>query len=714
MSAFVLAIFLSAFLLFQVQPIIARYILPWYGGAPSVWTTCMLFFQVGLLVGYGYAHLLVTAFRRKKRWQVGVHLALLAASCLVLPVTPSEALKPAGDAAAPVAGILALLLSSVGLPYVLISASGPLLQHWFAGAMPGRSPYRLYAVSNAGSLLALLSYPVLFEPAFQLGQQTLLWSGAFAGYIFLAAFCGWLFLKKSRKPGSAVGGESAEEDGEAERPPGVDRILWVALAACGSVLLLSTTNQMCQDVAAVPFLWVLPLSLYLVTFIISFDHARWYYRPVWVPLAAILVGIEVYLLRLDFANTDWHLGWQIATYSLSMFACCMVCHGEMVRLKPDPAHLTSFYLAVALGGALGGAFVSLLAPHLFNGYWELHVGLLITAALAAVCVIRDSRRARFRYALPVGIGVALAAIVVLAVNLIKHVEVALDGATVSSRSFFGVLRVYESGDTEEGRYRSLYHGRINHGLQFVDEASRDWPLTYYTEGSGPGVAFSHLRKLRKTGDGASAPLKVGVIGLGVGTLAAWAEKGDAFRFYEINPGVETLARSQFTYLEDCAGDVSVVLGDARINLEKECASGENPRFDLLFVDAFSGDSIPVHLLTTEAFELYFKSLAPNGVLMVHITNIHLDLSDLVQVAARDFGRKAARIEYNPDEWYENYSDWVMVTDDVPLLLSVEAGEVLQLLQSAETGEGASPWWTSEPKEIRWTDDYSNLLQVIIW
>ena len=361
MLAFVIAIFLSAFLLFQVQPIIARYILPWYGGSPAVWTTCMLFFQVGLLAGYSYAHLLVSRFRNRPGWQVGIHVGLLALSIVVLPITPDESLRPTDAGVSPISGILKLLFFTVGLPYVVIAASGPLLQHWFGALAKGGSPYRLYAVSNCGSLLGLLTYPLVFEPTLGLSQQTRLWSGGYGVYLLLAGVCAWSFIRARRAPVAAVVPESSEPE-IPKAGSGLDRVLWVVLAACGSLLLLATTNLMCQDVAVVPFLWVLPLSLYLLTFIIAFDHARWYFRPFWIPLAVLSIGALAMILNWDFDGPDVHIVLQIGICALAMFSACMICHGEMVRLKPDPYYLTSFYLAVSLGGAVGGLFVSLIAP----------------------------------------------------------------------------------------------------------------------------------------------------------------------------------------------------------------------------------------------------------------------------------------------------------------------------------------------------------------
>ncbi|MEM9479433.1 MAG: fused MFS/spermidine synthase [Verrucomicrobiota bacterium] len=695
MPAFLLAIFLSAFLLFQVQPIIARYILPWYGGSPAVWTTCMLFFQVGLLTGYTYAHLLVSWLRERPKWQVGIHLGLLLVSFILLPITPPESLKPTGVESSPVGGILFLLAVTVGLPYVVISASGPLLQHWFGTVAEGKSPYRLYAISNIGSLLGLLTYPVLFEPNLRLAEQTGLWSGGYVVYGVFAAACAWMFLRSAQKKAES------EVVGNGEIPPRapwIDRCLWISLAACGSLLLLAATNQMCQDVAVVPFLWVLPLSLYLLTFVIAFDAERWYFRPFWVPFAALSIGTVVYLLNQDHANEEMHLSRQVAIYACAVFSGCMICHGEMVRLKPHPRYLTGFYLAVSLGGALGGAFVSLAAPRIFDGYWEFHFGLVAVALLGGACVLRAIISGVKRWMAPQVIVFAslwLVSIATMTHFLLKHREVADDMSIHATRGFYGVLRVYETEKDTVDHMREMYHGRINHGRQFLHPDYRWWPISYYTEESGPGTFFEWHPDGEK-------PKEFGVIGLGIGTLATYANPGDTVRMYEINSQVEDIARDYFTYLEDCPGDVSVVLGDARIVLEHELARGDNQQFDALFVDAFSGDSIPIHLLTKEAFELYFEHLKEDGVLAVHITNLHLDLSAPVRTIAESLGKETMQIIADPDYWYAYYSRWVFISDNKEVL-------------DAIGGSGRStPWDSEEFERIHWADDYCNLLQVINW
>lgn len=684
MPAFIFTIFLSAFLLFQVQPIIARYILPWFGGSPAVWTTCMLFFQVGLLAGYSYVHLLVSKLRERPKIQIAVHLGLLAVSLLMLPVTPSESFKPTADSD-PTLGVLQLLAATVGLPYIVISASGPLLQHWFSEALPGKSPYRLYAVSNFGSLLGLLSYPFVFQPAFGLTTQTVLWSIGYGGYAAAAGACAWFFLRK-RQPSAAPCPTTDKNVYPTESPSWRHRFLWIAFAACGSLILLAGTNQMTQDVSVTPIFWVLPLALYLITLIIAFDHSRWYRRAVWIPLAIVSVAALVVLLNLE-GKLPVHLTIQIAIYLATIFTVCMVCHGEMVKLKPAPRFLTSFYLSVSLGGALGGVLVSLVAPAIFNGYWELHAGLVLTLILVAANLGPKRRILSF------------ALFLLLTAFLGRHIFLQINGSIDARRNFYGVLRVYEHYVGEPDHQKELYHGRIDHGHQFLTDPFNRIPSSYFGKHSGAGVFFRmHPNRASQN----PKPMKIGVLGLGIGTLANYAQPGDEVRFYEINPDVEVLARKHFLYLEHCQGKVDVVLGDGRTELERELQRGEPQQFDVLFLDAFSGDSIPIHLLTREAFAIYEKHLKPGGHIVAQITNLHVDLSDPLRILAEDLGKEIIQIEAPPREAWEFYSRWVVIGDDRTVIDRIQAAGYV------------TKWERNEPKMVRWTDDYSNLLEVMYW
>ena len=693
---YALAIFLSAFLLFQVEPIIARYILPWFGGTPAVWTTCMLFFQVFLLAGYAYAHLL--ARHLSPRHQALVHLSLVVCSLVFLPITPGEALKPDGSEN-PMLAIIGLLVVTIGGPFLLVSASGPLLQHWFNRIHPTVSPYRLYALSNLGSLLGLVSYPFFIEPKLGLNTQTVFWS---AGYGLYAVMCAWGAIPLFRLA-TQSGSSETPENPATKKPSLSESFLILALAACGSVVLLASTNQICRDIAVIPFLWVIPLSLYLISFILCFDHPRWYNRRVWVPVLLTALAAVVYLLLQDYGEMELNVYAQIAIYSAALFACCMVCHGELVRLKPSASYLTSFYLMVALGGALGGVFVNLVAPVLFKGYWEFHLGLVATMVLLGICLYRASDLHRSPLVLWSGSILWVGGIAALAGFLGLHIQEQQESNILTTRNFYGVLRVKETDSGTEFATRFLYHGRISHGRQFLIPRMQSYPTAYYGPFSGISLAIGRhpLRlSLNKLEDGArQGGLHVGNIGLGVGTIAAFSKPGDTYRFYEINPDVDRIAKEYFTYLKDAKGLQQVILGDGRISLERELASNVRQQFDILTVDAFSGDGIPVHLLTREAFALYWEHLQPDGILALHITNRHFDLSPVVRALARELDKQALWIKDMSDrEKGNNYSEWILVTSNQTFLRDPFVNFRIQ------------PWPT--PREILWTDDYSNLFQVV--
>ena len=697
-APYAFAIFLSAFLLFQVEPIIARYILPWFGGTPAVWTTCMLFFQVFLLGGYAYAHLL--ASHLSPRYQALFHLSLVLCSLVFLPITPEDLWKPDGSEN-PMLAIVLLLLGTIGVPFLLVSASGPLLQHWFNRIHPTLSPYRLFALSNFGSLLGLVSYPFFVEPQLGLSAQTFLWS---AGYGLYAVLVAWsaitLFRFATRKDSSEKPGYLA---GAKLRLP--ERLLTLSLAACGSVVLLASTNQICRDIAVIPFLWVLPLSLYLISFILCFDHPRWYNRWVWIPVLMTSLAAVVHLLLQDYGAVEMNLYLQIAIYSTALFACCMVSHGELARLKPSGEYLTSFYLMIALGGALGGVFVNLVAPFLFKGYWEFHGGLVATVVLLGFCLFRKMEKVPSPLVLWSGRILWIGGIGALVGFLGLHIQEQQKSNILTKRNFYGVLRVNEVDRENEFATRFLYHGRITHGEQFLTPQLRSYPRAYYGPNSGISLAIRRHPEYfsvnnREEGAGKNG-VRVGNIGLGVGTISAYSRPGDTYRFYEINPDVGWIAREYFTYLQDAKGVQQVVLGDGRIALERELANNNRQQFDVLAVDAFSGDGIPIHLLTREAFALYWEHLRPGGILALHITNYHFDFSPVIRALARELGKQALWIRDKGDRQRGNYySDWVLVTSNQAFL------------KDPFVYSRIAPWPISKRKEILWTDDYSNLFGVV--
>ncbi|RIK73051.1 MAG: hypothetical protein DCC68_25490 [Planctomycetota bacterium] len=696
-ACYALAIFAGAFLVFQVQPVIGRAILPWFGGSPAVWTTCMLFFQVVLLAGYAYAHVLSRFLTAKL--QAVVHLALIVAALVALPILPDPSWKPAGGGD-PTLRILALLAAHVGLPYFLLSATGPLMQAWFSRAFAGRSPYRLYALSNIGSLLALLTYPIVVEPALTVREQTVAWS---LGFCFFALVGGYLAARLWRPemaapPAESNDAEQATAATSALAPPMFARRLsWLVLPALASVMLLATTNHVCQDVAVIPFLWVAPLALYLLSFILCFDSDRWYERRWWGSLAvASVLGIS---LMRQFNVTN-HLLLEIGVYFAALFAFSMICHGEMVRRRPAARYLTEFYLLCSAGGALGGVLVAIVCPLVFSSFVELHVGLILAYAIALVVLWSDeklrSRVGQTRIAVVGGL--------VLAVGLVAVARVQI--ATIqpnrlaAMRSFYGVVYVDEVDREDPLRHSlAMFHGRVAHGFQFLHPERRHWPAMYYGEQSGVGVAIGRFpgnASDAMSGGQSRNPMRVGIIGLGVGSIAAYAKPGDEYRFYEINPDVETLARRYFTYLSDCRGKVEVAIGDARRSMEDEPPQD----YDVLVLDAFSGDAIPTHLLTREAFALYERHLAPGGVIAAHISNRHVDLVPVLANAAREFAWQAVDVNAETDRSKGvTASQWVLLTSNARFL----ADPIVQ----ASTSRGGQ-YASVRP----WTDEYSNLVPLL--
>ncbi len=675
MIAYTSAVFLGAFLLFQVQPLIARYILPWYGGSPAVWSTCLLFFQVVLVLGYAYAHFVTERLERKQ--QVFVHGAVLLIALVVLPITPNATWKPAGGGD-PLFGITTLLAVSVGIPYLALAASAPLLQRWFVAIHPERSPYRLYALSNLGSLLGLWLYPFLLEPFFSLEMQTKIWSAFFALYVVVSGGCAWALTRAQD--------DAAEPSTEPDRDPH-PRYLWVLLPFAGSLLLLAGTNQICRDVAVVPLLWILPLSVYLLSFIVAFGNPRWYHRSFWIVAVVASFAGALYLLPFDFGGEGPHLVTQVALYVAAIFAGCMVCHGELVRTRPPARELTSFYVLVAIGGALGGVFVNFAARYWFKGYWEFHLALVLTWILLGWCVYRARQPVRSLSALWAG------ALVGLVIFLNAHIREELADAVDTRRSFYGVLRVYDVDVGGRDHLRGFYHGRIAHGEQFMNASRRREPTGYYGLNSGLGEAIKTQRRVSRD------RLRIGVIGLGTGTIVAHARKGEEVRYYEIDPDVVAVANEHFFYLADAHSEMTIVLGDARISLERELALDGSQGFDVLVVDAFSGGGIPTHLLTREAFDLYWGHLREGGVIVVNSSNVFMELGGIVRRQAEALGAQAVLVQHERNfRPGETRNKWVLVTKNATFLRAI--------------ARHVDPWLEEPLKSSLWTDDYSNLLEVI--
>jgi hypothetical protein len=674
MPLFAVTIFASAFLLFLVQPIVAKQILPWFGGTAAVWATCLVFFQTTLLLGYAYADVVV--HKLAPRTQALVHVVLLVASLAVLPIVPTDYWKPTGSEP-PIVLILGMLAFTIGLPYFLLSTTSPLLQAWFARKFPGRNPYRLFALSNLASLLALLGYPFMLEPWVPTRAQAIGWS---VGYAFFAALTAWVALK-SRAAVAAPALHASAPSAEDEPPTLARQVLWCTLAATGSVMLLAVSNHITQNVASVPLLWVVPLSIYLLTFILCFDGKGWYRRDLFLSVLSAALAVMAWSIADPSVTHDLTI--QLAVFAVGLFVACMFCHGELVRLKPAPAYLTRFYLMVSLGGAIGAALVGIAAPLVLPADFELN-GVLV---LCALLLFWQARRDPIVY--PSLATVAIASTFGCAIWAITNFY---DTTVVAKRNFYGVLRVQETGDEVNGKRRQLIHGNIMHGKQYLREDLKREATSYYSANSGIGRVIERMHPRKD-------PIKVGVIGLGTGTIAVYGAKGDTYRFYDVNPAVIEIARRDFTYLADSDATIELPLGDARLTLERELRDTGPQNFDVLAIDAFSSDAIPVHLITREAVELYLKHMKPDGVIAFHVTNRYLDLVPVVEGIAHELDLHTLWISDDGDLALANSSSWVLVAKD-PARLSDPK------LMEAATDIGARRDWRV------WTDDFNNLLQVL--
>jgi spermidine synthase len=700
---FVASVLASAFLIFNVQPMVGKHILPWFGGAPSVWMTCLAFYQTALFVGYAYAYFL--AARIPPRVQPAIHGLLFLASLAVLPVLPGPEWKP--DASSATLRILAMLSANVALPFVLLAATGPLLQVWFARALPGRSPYPLYAVSNLGSLLGLLSYPLLVEPNLGLSLQSRVWSSSFAATGLAMLACAAWAVRSDPSPSARPW-----------RAPrhGVQRgdvALWILFPASAVVMFMGVTNHLCLDIASVPFLWIVPLALYLVTLVLCFASERIYRRSVFVTLAVVslawLAAAAAFgpqgRLGLVFADSAFATA---VRYCAALFLGCMVAHGELHRLRPGPARLTAFYLCIAGGGALGGLFVGLLAPRIFDAYHELPLGIASCWVLALVAVCRA----------PTGVfagglrtaawaGVAVVTFGAAGVYAFRAVQ-AVPGTLAVERNFFGILRVIETPGTTP--FVVLRHGTTRHGLQYKSPALRQRPTSYYGQTTGIGLVLAERTRA------AAAPARIGVIGLGIGTLAAYGREQDQLVFYEIDSQVVRIARDSgaFSYLADSPAEIEIVTGDARLSLEAELERDGGREFDVLVVDAFTSDSVPMHLLTAEAFRTYAAHLAEEGVLAVHVSNRYFDLTAPVARLGREVGLDAfVVVNQGAPQRLAEAARWVVLARD-PDYLEILAAKAARFANRA--GRPLMYAFRLAPEVVAaaplWTDDFSNVLTLM--
>jgi hypothetical protein len=757
-------IFLSAFLLFQVQLIIGKYLLPMFGGAPSTWITCILCFQLLLLAGYCYSHLL--SARLQLRGQGTAHAVSLLAALLLLaivwlqwptPLTPGADWKPQSSDS-PVWKISQLLAVTVAVPFFVLSTTGPLFQNWFARIEAGRSPYRLYALSNTGSLLGLLSYPFLFEWLFTLKHQAQLWSTAYVAFAVISLVLAWRVRARSRTANTEsttsanLPDAELSKSAEAPSPSRSHRLLWVTLSACSSAMLLATTNLLCQDLTSLPLLWVLPLSLYLLSFILTFDNKHWYHRIVSWPIFFVAIGLSLRPKALGFHGETPDTLLQMALYCFALFAVCMVCHGELARSKPAPRYLTSFYLLIGTGGAIGGLFVVLLAPVLFSGFWEFRVALLACGALLYAAFRLQDRGDRFdniswtsatailfTFLVPHVAGLlppsrwssflakeyfsgAVAASVLAIYYLLQkrskpapqftpfarapwpalslvllglfgvftYVYIDRAGRSVlyRERNFFGVKYVLDLSTTVD-----LMSGSTIHGVEVKDRASQKLPTMYFRRDSGIGLLIANFPR----GVSGTESLRIGVIGLGIGTLAAYGHPADYFHFYEIDPALLPLSLAPhpyFHFLKNTTAAFDITMGDARLSLEREAARGALQQFNVLAVDAFSSDAVPVHLLTREAMDLYLRHLrTDNGVLAFHVSSRFVDLAPVIVGLTDAYALHTVQVG-------DKYSLWILASQNPEML---RLGPL----------EGRIAPVALKRKPLLWTDDYSNVEAVLI-
>jgi hypothetical protein len=677
---YALVIFVSAFLIFLVQPLIAKQILPWFGGSAALWGTCLLFFQTALLAGYAYADALNRWLSLKR--QVILHSGLLIAAAITMPIIASPAWRPEGSEE-PIGRILGLLAATIGLPYFLLATTTPLIGAWYWRRHRASAPYRLFALSNFASLLALLGFPFLIEPWLGTRETAWVWSGLFVVFALLCIALGReTLLRAQTNQHASAHSESAQAPNFSESAPSTIRLdrwlLWVALSGIGSAMLLGISSHLTQNISSAPLLWVIPLALYLITFIISFDHPRWYVRPLFLLLAGVLLPTMAWL------SDSLNLKIVTPIYACGLFVTCMVCHGELARLKPHPAKLTAFYLSISIGGALGSLAMAVIAPIVFSGYFELYAALIAAAITSLFLTIGQPPLMR-RVARGIGLCV-VAAVGLLSWQGVRDYTV---GVRFMERDFYGVVRTRDSSNGSE--FRSMIHGAISHGGQLLGEDLRMSPSSYFGPTSGYGRLFASL---------SDEPKRVGVIGLGAGALAVYAKPGDHWVFYEISQAVVRAAEQEFTFLRGMKGTHEIIIGDGRLALDRE-----PPRqFDVLAIDAFSGDSIPSHLITKEAMEIYMKHLKPNGVIVFQATNRFVDLMPVARNLADAHGLSVVlisdspRFDYGPGYWLA-MTDQVIMTRNTSILAAKQIESVGQDIPK-------------RPGFPIFTDDYINLLRLL--
>jgi hypothetical protein len=664
------AVFLASFLLFLVEPIAAKQLLPIFGGSAAVWITCLVFFQTALLVAYLYAHWLA----HRSHWILHLVLLLLAAASAV--VWSMHAFDLSRAAQNPVSSIFAALGLSIGLPFLMLGATSPLLQVWLARLETSGIPYRLFALSNLASLLALALYPTIIEPHLTLRAQRLVWCCGFAAFALISAILTWRTRSATNAPSQTEPDESA-----ITRAPLSHKLLWVLLPMGAAMQLCAVTSYLTQNIAAIPLLWILPLAVYLITLVLAFQFPRLLPRGIITRfLVVMLAGLGYMLSHVD-VSVPLRIG--LTFFLIEVFVSCLFCHTEAYALRPQrSSESTLFYLLFAAGGALGSFLIGIASPLVFSFNYDLSLTFFVTALLALAVTWSSGWPQRMLW--------STASVLLLVLVLMLHVAYQRN-TPLAVRNFYGSLRVRQSLSAYPGAtLRTLTNGSIQHGTQIFSPELSKTPTTYYAEDSGVGLALRFCCQGRAR--------SIGVVGLGVGTIAAYGKAGDRIRFYEINPAVTPIAQHLFTYLRDSGAQVSIVEGDARSSLSRE----QPQNFDVLVVDAFSGDAIPLHLLTTQAVDLYKRHLAPGGILAFHISNQHVDLEPEIALLATAAGmdvRRVSSIENQPRG--EFTATWMLLTESPSFFTQPEvANRVRQ---------------PSEDSRVHlWTDDYSSLLPLLRW
>ena len=713
---FALTIFMSAFLLFQVQPLLSKQILPWFGGSPAVWTTAMLFFQSLLCLGYLYAHALAALPSRKTQARIHVVLLVLAA-LLASRVLPGTELRPESPDS-PVFQVLLILGASVGLPYFCLATTGPLVQHWFTSAAHSSSVFRLYALSNVGSFLALLSFPYVLEPWLEQQEMGRLWTAGFWVFALLClpvALGAW----QNKSPvgaapsGAAEGVPAKQAVISSLKPSLAQRLSWVALPALASLVFIATTDQISHDVAPEPGLWVATLGLYLVTFILTFDHPRWYRPKLFAFLTLVVLLASSGLNDIPrWLGIQWDYGVKEVRWShyALLFVVCMLCHGELYRRRPaDTRRLTEFYLCMSVGGAFGGLFVTLVATQFFDDYYEWLIALVLVALLACHVLFRFAGQAPDRMRQAVG---ALTAVFMVALLFVMEnpwswrnvhkgdrTEVLLDQV----RNFYGTVAVKERRFAQEPERndRVFFSGNVTHGQQFLSDKLRHVPTTYYARDSGIGETLQWAMSQKPS-------LSVALIGLGAGTLANYARPADAYDFYEINPAAVRIAQEWFDNLSTCkAGEQNILLGDARLRMEQ---LPKDKLYDVIVLDAFTGGSVPIHLLTREAFQIYRDHLKPDGHIAINITNAYLNLYPIVKAQAEVLGM-AHRHKYQAVDEVRNVRinlHFIMTHDQAYLKAYPSVNRDIR----DDQGRVLRQEPVDQPGLRLWTDQFSSIAPIV--